>query len=600
MPRQLPSHRMRGRFHLAGDDLQKRRAIAVELLGAHAVDDGHLIQRRGPRLGHLDQCAVGENDIGRHPRRLGQRPPFRFQSRKKRRILVRNHCPDLRTSGCLGNSVLAKPDAFLAPQDRAGGVGQPERTVPLGVGPHQIVPHHLPENRGPLPPVDIAANPERRQPVVASGANFVRPRARHHVDQMPGAEIFARPQHGRKRLPHRLGAVEGLRRRVAQVAGPTGRALLAEISQQRHPPAILSLGQPQKRIQPSVIGQPALRRRKPLVDLHPAEADVVGTVKRQRFRRGAVAARAADLLIVGLDRLRQVGVRHPADIRFVDPHPEGDRRHHDQPVLDLKAPLDLTPALRLHPAVIGDGFQPRFAQRPGQRFRLGPRAAIDDPRAAPAGGSKVQDLLAGFQFGGESQVNVGSVKSAKKYPRPRPGEQPRYDLGPGFRVRGRGERRQWHVQSAPQRPDPKVIRPEIVAPLADAMGLVHRQKRHTRLGQHPVRSTRRKSLGRHVEKFQVTPLKRIEYRAGLGFGVARRQRPRGNACLAKRPDLIAHERDQRRHDDRQPGPQKRRQLKAKRLATARRQDREHILAPGNGIHDIRLHRAKRCKAENLR
>ena len=35
----------------------------------------------------------------------------------------------------------------------------------------------------------------------------------------------------------------------------------------------------------------------------------------------------------------------PADVRFVDPHAEGHRGHHNQPVFLLKAPLYLAPVI---------------------------------------------------------------------------------------------------------------------------------------------------------------------------------------------------------------------------------------------------------------
>ena len=54
----------------------------------------------------------------------------------------------------------------------------------------------------------------------------------------------------------------------------------------------------------------------------------------------AVAARAARLLVVGLDGFRQAQMRDEAHIRFVDAHAEGDRCNHDQPILGEKALLN--------------------------------------------------------------------------------------------------------------------------------------------------------------------------------------------------------------------------------------------------------------------
>jgi hypothetical protein len=47
-----------------------------------------------------------------------------------------------------------------------------------------------------------------------------------------------------------------------------------------------------------------------------------------RFGRVAVAAGAAGLLIISLDRFRQPGMGDEAHVRLVDAHAEGDRRHH--------------------------------------------------------------------------------------------------------------------------------------------------------------------------------------------------------------------------------------------------------------------------------
>ena len=62
-----------------------------------------------------------------------------------------------------------------------------------------------------------------------------------------------------------------------------------------------------------------------VVDLPAAQRDVVDAVERQRVGRQPVAAGAADLLVVALDRLRQVGMDDEAHVRLVDAHAEGDR-----------------------------------------------------------------------------------------------------------------------------------------------------------------------------------------------------------------------------------------------------------------------------------
>jgi hypothetical protein len=77
-------------LRLAGDDLEESRAVAFELGRADAGDARHLVEALRPGLGHLDQRAVGEDDVGRHARGLGQRAALGLQRRQKRRVLLRH------------------------------------------------------------------------------------------------------------------------------------------------------------------------------------------------------------------------------------------------------------------------------------------------------------------------------------------------------------------------------------------------------------------------------------------------------------------------------------------------------------------------------
>ena len=46
-------------------------------------------------------------------------------------------------------------------------------------------------------------------------------------------------------------------------------------------------------------------------------------------RRIAVAPRPSGFLIIAFDRFGQAGMRDKADVRLVDPHPEGNRCNHN-------------------------------------------------------------------------------------------------------------------------------------------------------------------------------------------------------------------------------------------------------------------------------
>src|SRR6185436_2540101 len=69
-------------------------------------------------------------------------------------------------------------------------------------------------------------------------------------------------------------------------------------------------------------------------------------------------------------------------------------------------------------------------------------------------------------------------------------------------------------------------------------------------------------------------------------------------CL-KSVDLIFHQRDQGRHDDRKSGTRERGQLEAQRLAAASGKDREDVLPRQRVQDDILLQRTKRSEPEEF-
>ena len=86
----------------------------------------------------------------------------------------------------------------------------------------------------------------------------------------------------------------------------------------------------------------------------PPELDVARAIERERVGGQAVAAGAADLLIIGFDRRGHVGVKDEADVRLVDPHAEGDGRADDAIVLALERRPGCGREPMIEPGVIGE------------------------------------------------------------------------------------------------------------------------------------------------------------------------------------------------------------------------------------------------------
>ena len=75
----------------------------------------------------------------------------------------------------------------------------------------------------------------------------------------------------------------------------------------------------------------------------------------------AVAACAADLLVIALERGGQAGMNHGANVGLVDAHSKRNGRDHYVEFARLKRILDVFANLRLKPCVIRRGAHPSAA-----------------------------------------------------------------------------------------------------------------------------------------------------------------------------------------------------------------------------------------------
>src|SRR5262249_27964611 len=144
-----------------------------------------------------------------------------------------------------------------------------------------------------------------------------------------------------------------------------------------------------------------------------------------------------------------------------------------------------------------------------------------------------------------------------------------------------------------------ILGTKIVSPLADAVRFVDGYLIYVPASQIGQKTGEHQALRRDIEQlvFSIaqalhTPGDFTDAKSGI------KKRGRDAAGL-KRIHLILHQRNQRRHHDGQSFSRQRRQLKTERLATTRRQQREHIAARQSTADDLLLQRPKRIKAEGL-
>ena len=166
--------------------------------------------------------------------------------------------------------------------------------------------------------------------------------------------------------------------------------------------------------------------------------------------------------------------------------------------------------------------------------------------------------------------------------------------GGGERDGGRRSQALAHVS------EPPVVGPEVVAPLRQAVGLVHRQPRDVGGRQRIEETAAGEPLGGDVDQPRVTLLDAHERgRDLLGRHARVEHLDALEAARHERCVLILHERDERRDDHREPRAEHGRKLIAERLARPRGHDREHVTALEHGLHRLALSCAKLGEAEPL-
>ena len=161
-------------------------------------------------------------------------------------------------------------------------------------------------------------------------------------------------QNGRHRLLRLDPPVDQPNPALADVAMPAWGRILAEHGEKRLAAAAGGFAERHEIVELRRLDALALLGRTVVEDLAPPELDVARAVERERVGGQAIAAGAADLLIIGFDRRGHVGVKDEADVGLVDPHAEGDGRADNAIVLALEGVLIAGAKLMIEPGVIGE------------------------------------------------------------------------------------------------------------------------------------------------------------------------------------------------------------------------------------------------------
>ena len=168
---------------------------------------------------------------------------------------------------------------------------------------------------------------------------------------------------------------------------------------------------------------------------------------------------------------------HKAHIGLVNPHAEGVGGHHDCLPVELEVLLVGLPLRLFQPGVVAGGGKPRLPQHLLHPFHPGAGGTVDDAALVPP--LPEQGEQGGALVGGGAHVKeqVGPVEAGDLTSRILKLQQP-HDVLPdlGCGSGGEGGHHGPVGQGADEVCDLQIAGPEVLAPLGDAVGLIHRHQ----------------------------------------------------------------------------------------------------------------------------
>ena len=234
--------------------------------------------------------------------------------------------------------------------------------------------------------------------------------------------------------------------------------------------------------------------------------------------------------------------------------------------------------------MVGDGRPPGGLKPRALGLGLPSRRRVED-RGAAAGSGSAQRLgeervhVAGaapppVDLGGP-QRQVGTGEALDDLGRVGRESEPGHDLVADDRRRGGGAGEDARRRELGQdRPQLEVLRPEVVAPFADAVGLVHGDQGADQAAKERPEPGVAEPLGGDVGEGQPAGPELAEATPHLGRIEGRGKVRGGDAALLERANLVLHEGDERRDDQRGPAKQRGGELVGEALAAAGRGDEE--------------------------
>ena len=291
---------------------------------------------------------------------------------------------------------------------------------------------------------------------------------------------------------------------------------------------------------------------------------------------------------------------HKADVGFVNAHAKGVGGHHHPGLVVDEALLALAALLVLHPGVIPGGGDALGQQGGGDGIHRFPRGAVDDaalPRPLRQEAGEPLVLVPGPDH---LEKEIGPVK-ARGDPQGVPELQQGFDV-PAHRRRGgggEGPHRGPDREGTDQLRDFQIAGPEILAPLGDAVGLVHGNQGDGQLLQQAAEALRLEAFRGNIEELALPPAdlavdRPVFLRVQGGVDVRG-----GDARLGQGGYLVLHQGDEGGDHQRHPRQQQGGELVADGFARPGGHDAHRVPAREQGVYQGLLPGAEAAVAEIL-
>ena len=259
------------------------------------------------------------------------------------------------------------------------------------------------------------------------------------------------------------------------------------------------------------------------------------------------------------------------------------------------------PALRIHARVVGDGFDPRLGEAPRPGLHRPARTGIDQHR--PTGLLQRrqhlrQGVLRTAAHGVGQVVAAGGAHLDQWAPQLQQADQIRPHPWRGGGTEG--HHRHPRAEAA-QLPQPAVVGAEVMAPGADAVGLIngdpHQAAVVLQLLQQLAGGLHLQTLRRQVEQPQAVAAHPGQQVPAPGRIQAPMQTGGGDPAALQVLHLVFHQGHQRRNHQHQPTPHQGRQLITEGFPRPGGEHRQAVTPCQEGLNHLPLSRPKAAPAE---